>query len=114
MLSDRKKDVEAMRRRDSIGDFRRRHYEILERGSADDRASLLFHRCIVTLIVVNLTAVALESMPSLAGRYGVWFDVIEYGSLVAFTAEYACGCGSRSSTRRTGICRPARRVSNTF
>ena len=77
-----------MRRLHSIGDFRRRLYEILERGSADDRASLLFDRCIVTLIVVNLTAVALESMPSLAARYGPWFDAIEYGSLVVFTAEY--------------------------
>ena len=77
-----------MRRLYSIGDFRRRLYEILERGSADDPASLLFDRCIVTLIVVNLTAVALESMPSLAARYGPWFDAIEYGSLVVFTVEY--------------------------
>ena len=77
-----------MRRLYSIGDFRRRLYEILEPGSADDPASLLFDRCIVTLIVVNLTAVALESMPSLAARYGPWFDAIEYGSLVVFTVEY--------------------------
>jgi voltage-gated potassium channel len=42
----------------------------------------------VTLIVVNLTAVALESMPSLAARYGPWFDAIEYVSLIVFTVEY--------------------------
>jgi voltage-gated potassium channel len=77
-----------MRRLHSIGDFRRRLYEILERGSAADQASLLFDRCIVTLIIVNLTAVALESMPPLAARYGFWFDAIEYGSLVVFTVEY--------------------------
>src|SRR5215471_16637988 len=77
-----------MRRLHSIGDFRRRLYEILERGSPGDRASLLFDRCIVALIIVNLTAVALESMPRLAARYGFWFDAIEYGSLVVFTIEY--------------------------
>jgi voltage-gated potassium channel len=77
-----------MRRLHSIGDFRTRLYEILERRSAADQASLLFDRCIVTLIVVNLTAVALESMPPLAARYGFWFDAIEYGSLVVFTVEY--------------------------
>jgi voltage-gated potassium channel len=77
-----------MRRLHSIGDFRRRLYEILERGSPGDQASLLFDRCIVALIIVNLTAVALESMPRLAARYGPWFDAIEYGSLVVFTIEY--------------------------
>jgi len=44
---------------------------------------------LVTLILVNLTAVVLESMPPLAASYRVWFDLIEYGSLVVFTAEYA-------------------------
>jgi voltage-gated potassium channel len=77
-----------MRRLHSISDLRRRLYEILERGSAGDRASLLFDRCIVALIIINLTAVALESVPSIAARYGFWFDVIEYGSLVVFTVEY--------------------------
>jgi voltage-gated potassium channel len=67
---------------------RRRLYEILERGSAGDRASLIFDRCIVTLIIINLTAVALETVPSFAARYGAWFDAIEYGSLVVFTVEY--------------------------
>src|SRR5262249_46071914 len=67
---------------------RQRVYEILERGSAGDRAGLLFDRSIVALIMVNLTAVALESVPDLATRYRAWFDLIEYTSLVAFTVEY--------------------------
>ena len=77
-----------MRRLHSTSNLRRRLYEILERGSVGDGASLIFDRCIVTLIIVNLTAVALESIPSLAARYGLWFDAIEYGSLVVFTVEY--------------------------
>ena len=72
-----------------VGDARRRIYEVLEGGPAGDRASWWVDRCLVALIVVNVTAVVLESMPQLAARYGLWFDLIEYGSLVVFTAEYA-------------------------
>jgi voltage-gated potassium channel len=77
------------RNHDSLIDLRRRVYEILERGSAGDRMSLFVDRCLVALIAVNLAAVVLESMPPLAARYRVWFDLIEYGSLVVFTIEYA-------------------------
>src|SRR5262245_23973941 len=72
----------------SVGNMRRRVYEILERGSAGDRVSLLVDRCLVALIIINLTAVVLESVPALAARYGVWFSLVEYGSLVVFTIEY--------------------------
>src|SRR5262245_26149474 len=71
-----------------VNDVRRRIYEILERGSAGDRTSLMVDRCLVALILVNLTAVVLESMPAMAARYHVWFDLIEYVSLVVFTVEY--------------------------
>jgi len=73
----------------SANDLRRRIYEILERGSPGDRASLLVDRLIIALIAINLAAVALESVPSLAARYGVAFAAIEYASLVIFTVEYA-------------------------
>jgi voltage-gated potassium channel len=77
-----------MRRR-SLGNLRRRIYEILERGSVSDHGSLLFDRCIVALIIVNLTAVILESIPTLSVRYQFWFEFVEIGSLVVFTVEYA-------------------------
>jgi voltage-gated potassium channel len=73
----------------SLKNFRRRVHEILERGSAGDRTSLLVDRLLILLIIVNLTAVALESMPGLAARYGIWFDLVEYVSLIVFTVEYA-------------------------
>jgi len=69
-------------------DLRRRVYEILERGTPDDRISILVGRLIVLLITVNLISVVLESLPELAVRYGLVFDVIEYVSLVVFTVEY--------------------------
>jgi voltage-gated potassium channel len=80
--------LEACGNRYWASDRKRRVYEILERGSAGDRASLLFDRSIIVLIIINLAAVALESMPPLAIRYRAWFDLIEYGSLVVFTVEY--------------------------
>jgi voltage-gated potassium channel len=70
------------------GDLRRRVYEILERGSPGDRLSVLVDRLIITLIAVNLIAVALESMPPFSPRYALAFDVIEYVSLAVFTIEY--------------------------
>jgi voltage-gated potassium channel len=68
--------------------LRRRCYEILEQGPIGDRTSMIVDRALVTLIIVNLLAVVLESVPDLAARYGFWFDAIEIVSLVAFTVEY--------------------------
>jgi voltage-gated potassium channel len=70
-------------------DLRRRVYEILERGDPGDRVSVAVDRLIVTLIVVNLAAIALETMPQFGARYALAFDVIEGVSLVVFTVEYA-------------------------
>jgi voltage-gated potassium channel len=72
----------------SANDLRRRVYEILERDTPGDRASTLVARFIVLLIVVNLAAVVLESMPRLASSYGLLFNVIEYVSVLVFTVEY--------------------------
>lgn len=68
--------------------LRRRAYEILEQGSVSDHASRNCDRVIILLILINLAAIVLESMPQFAAAYGAWFDTIEYVSLVAFTLEY--------------------------
>jgi voltage-gated potassium channel len=75
-------------RRHAIVHVRRRTYEILERGATGDRTSIWVDRLLMALIIINLTAVVLESMPQLAARYGLWFELIEYVSLVVFTVEY--------------------------
>ena len=74
--------------RHSTSDLRRQVYEVLERGSASDRISLLTDRFFVALIFINLVAIVLGSVPQLEARYSLWFDLIEYGSLVVFTVEY--------------------------
>ncbi len=75
--------------RHSLNDLRRRAYLALEQGPVGERRGVLIDRLLVGLIVVNLVAVALESVPSLNARYGLAFEVIEYISLVVFTADYA-------------------------
>jgi voltage-gated potassium channel len=77
-----------VRARRSANELRRRTYEILERDTPGDWASTVVARFIVLLIVVNLAAVVLESIPQLAARYALVFDVVEYVSLLVFTVEY--------------------------
>lgn len=69
-------------------ELRRRIYEILERGNPGDTFSLVVDRFIVALIILNLAAVALETVPEFDSRYGWLFELIEVVSLVVFTVEY--------------------------
>jgi voltage-gated potassium channel len=69
--------------------LRRRVYQVLEQGPIGDGVSTGVDRALVVLIVINLVAVALESMPQYATRYATAFDWIEYFSLAVFTIEYA-------------------------
>jgi voltage-gated potassium channel len=69
--------------------LRRRVYQVLEQGPIGDGVSTWVDRALVTLIVINLVAVALESMPQYATRFATAFAWIEYVSLAVFTIEYA-------------------------
>src|SRR5947199_8524588 len=69
--------------------LRRRCYEILEQGPVGDRTSMLVDRLLILLILVNLVAVALESVAELAARYRILFYAVELFSLVVFSLEYA-------------------------
>jgi voltage-gated potassium channel len=75
--------------RNRLKNVRRRIYHVLEQGPIGDRVSTTVDRFLVILILVNLIAVALESMPEYEARYGSAFAVIELFSLVVFTIEYA-------------------------
>ncbi len=73
---------------DGLKELRRRVYLLLEQGAVGDGLSRWVDRALVTLILVNLVAVALESLPKLGTDYAVLFDAIEAVSLVVFTVEY--------------------------
>jgi len=75
--------------RHGIRELRRRVYHVLEQGPVGDRLSTAVDRFLVLLIVVNLMAVALQSIPRYESRYATTFAIIEFFSLVVFTVEYA-------------------------
>src|SRR6266700_1992779 len=68
--------------------LRRRLYEILAHGTIGDRTAVMVSRLIVILIVINLVAMILDSVPALQAQYGPLFFAVEVLSLVAFTIEY--------------------------
>jgi len=74
--------------RKRIKDLRRRVYQVLEQGPVGDRTSKAVDRFLVLLILVNLIAVALESIPRYEAEYGGIFAAIEFFSLLVFTVEY--------------------------
>ncbi len=77
-----------MRHGKRAADVRRALYELLEQGPVGGRRTRLVNRLIIALIIVNLVAATLESVPSLEARYGPLFTAIEWLSLVIFSAEY--------------------------
>jgi voltage-gated potassium channel len=70
------------------GSLRHSIYEILEPGAVGQRIALIVNRLLMILIVINLAAVTLESVPSIESSYRFLFGAIEAVSLVVFTIEY--------------------------
>lgn len=68
--------------------WRHRAYEILEHGPVGDGAPRLVSRAVIVLVLVNVIAVVLQSVPRYEDAYGVAFTTIEIASLVVFTIEY--------------------------
>ncbi|MBX9992894.1 cyclic nucleotide-gated ion channel [Phreatobacter oligotrophus] len=68
--------------------MRHRAYEVLDKGLAGSPAADAVHVTLIVLILVNVVAVILESVPAIAGAYGTLFVVVEIVSTVIFTIEY--------------------------
>ncbi|WID97600.1 cyclic nucleotide-gated ion channel [Bosea vestrisii] len=69
--------------------WRRRAHLIIDRGAGDDLSARLVHGTLVALIIINIAALVLESVPSLANAHGRLFYWIELVSAALFTLEYA-------------------------
>ena len=69
--------------------LRRRIYELLDKGLAGSWLADLVHGALIALVMVNVAAVVLESMPALASAYAGEFRALEIASVAAFTLEYA-------------------------
>ena len=63
--------------RKKMNDLRRRVYLALEQGATGDHISILVDRLLVLLILINLVAIALESVPALGTRYAIGFSIID-------------------------------------
>lgn len=69
--------------------LRRRTYDIIDVGAREPHLSRAFDTIIVTLIVLNIIAFVLETVPHIQSQWGTalrWFEVF---SVMIFTAEYA-------------------------
>jgi len=71
-----------------VTELRRRVYQVLEQGPVGDAMGVVVDRLLVALILTNLIAVALESVPEIGARYALGFNLIEIFSLFVFTVEY--------------------------
>lgn len=65
-----------------------RIYQLLEPGKRDDRDSNIVDMVILALIVVNVTALILETVSSFHARWEAWFDWIELITVAVFSVEY--------------------------
>ncbi|XSG82814.1 MAG: cyclic nucleotide-gated ion channel [Methyloligella sp. ZOD6] len=63
-------------------------YDILEVGTDAHPASSFVDAFIITLIVANVVAFALETVEPLAAQYGTVFDRFNTFSVIVFTVEY--------------------------
>jgi len=70
------------------GTAKRITYQILESGRAPGRLHRLFELLIVALIIANVGAAALETVPKFGARYGEEFNLFERISVIIFTVEY--------------------------
>ncbi len=61
---------------------------ILEPATLGDRTSRIWDISLFILVVLNLVAVALESVPALQNNFGVWLYNFELFSVVIFSLEY--------------------------
>ena len=67
---------------------RRRIWQLLEVRPSQDRRTLLIDQFLLWLIVINVVAVILESVPSLSVSYQGTFHFINLFSVAVFTVEY--------------------------
>lgn len=68
--------------------LRARVHAVIDSSTSLDWRGVWFDRALVILILANVTAVVLETVPSLAGRFPKAFDSFELASVTIFTIEY--------------------------
>ena len=68
--------------------IRKRIWEVLEKGSAQDKTSLYIDIFLISLILLNIVAVLLETVDSIYNQYKTQFLIFERLSTFIFLVEY--------------------------
>jgi len=68
--------------------LRRKTYDFLEFGSFGGRLAAAFDGFMIFMIIANIFAVMLETVPSLWGPHKEWFQLFDRVSVIIFTIEY--------------------------
>lgn len=68
--------------------LKRRLYQILEAGHSHDWQSRFFETAMATLIVLNVVAFTVETVPSIHDAHAVFFRLFDLFSIAVFTVEY--------------------------
>ena len=68
--------------------FRKRVWEVLEKGNPDDKISFYTDIFLITLIIFNIIAVLLETVDSIYSVYSLEFLIFERFSTFIFLIEY--------------------------
>ncbi len=71
-----------------VHEVRQKVYAILEGGQGAGRLSIVFDILLVVLIVTNVVAGMLETVPEINNVYGDYFDDFEAVSIAIFSIEY--------------------------
>lgn len=69
--------------------FRRRTWEILDGSAPDDNQRKVIDLFLITLIVLSVMAIILESVGSVYATHGALLDGFETFCIIVFTVEYA-------------------------
>lgn len=87
---------------------RDRTFELLELGRGRDRASIVIDLFLAALIIGNVGAVVLETVPSIYQRYSRHFFWFEIFSVLVFTIEYFARVWCATSDRHIAALGPVR------
>jgi len=68
--------------------IRKRTFEVFDAGIKGDRLSHIISILLITLILLNVISVILETLPSLQFKYLVFFNNFEIVSVIIFSIEY--------------------------
>lgn len=68
--------------------FKKRVFEILEKGKEGDVLTQTFDVLIASLILLNVIAIILESFQDISRAYASYFNLFELFSVIVFTIEY--------------------------